>query len=440
MLNQVQSYIESQKLFTPSQRILIGISGGRDSVCLALILKQLGYSIALAHCNFKLRAEEANQDEAFVKEFAKNQALELFNIRFDTKTYADLHKISIQMAARDLRYNWFEKIRKEENFDYIGIAHNRDDVVETFFINLLRGTGVEGLTGIKAKKDNIVRPLLNISRDEINQFIEQENIIFRDDSTNASTKYIRNHLRHKVIPELRSISDQFDKTMVENISRFQQTQHVYQNEIAFKKSKLFAHLSDRILINIERLKHLNPLSTYLYEFLKPYGFSTGTISDLEEALDGPSGKQFFSKTHQIVKDRNELILTELKKDELEEIFFNKTTKSIDKPINLTFEIIKNEDYIIPKQSNIAVLDLDKLAYPLLLRPWKHGDFFMPLGMNRIKKLSNFFIDSKVSVVDKSKTFVVQSKNDIIWVVGQRIDDRYKVTETSKSILQITLTE
>lgn len=440
MLNQVQSYIESQKLFKPSQRILIGISGGRDSVCLALILKALGYPIGLAHCNFKLRAEEAYQDEAFVIEFAKNQGLELFNIQFETAAYADLHKISIQMAARDLRYNWFEKIRTEQNFDYIGIAHNRDDVVETFFINLLRGTGVEGLTGIKAKKDNIVRPLLNISREEINQYIDEQKINFREDSTNASTKYIRNQLRHKVIPELRSISDQFDKTMIDNISRFQQTQHVYQNEIAFKKSKLFAHLSDRVIINIERLIQLKPLSTYLYEFMKPYGFTTGTISDIEDALNGPSGKQFYSKTHQITKDRDELILTELKQTDPKEFFFNKSTKSIDQPMSLKMETIKNENYKIPRSSKIAVLDLDKLSFPLLLRPWKHGDFFMPLGMNRIKKLSNFFIDSKVSIIDKSKTYILQSKNDIVWVVGQRIDDRYKISESTKNILQITLNE
>ena len=440
MKSKVEAYIAKHNLLNSNHRVLVGISGGRDSVSLAIILKQLGYKIALAHCNFSLRADESDADEQFVLDFAKKQNLEVFNICFDTQDYADKKGISIQMAARELRYNWFEKIRTEKNYDCIAIGHNRDDIIETFFINMIRGTGLDGLSGIKPKNNTIIRPLLDISRDSIDQFIQKNKLAYREDSSNASTKYIRNKLRHHIIPEFQSISKGFEKTMIDNIDRIKQSNTIYKNEIEFKKSKLFIELSDKTKINIERLKQLDPLQTYLYEFLKPYGFSLSTVKDIILTLDAESGKQFFSKTHQIIKDREELILNQITKTEQKEIFFGKETTEITVPIALSVKIVENKNFNIPKSNRVAVLDLEKLSFPLLIRNWKHGDFFMPLGMNRMKKLSDFFIDAKLSIAEKEESYLIQSKNDIVWLVGQRIDDRYKVSEQTKNILIIRLLE
>jgi tRNA(Ile)-lysidine synthase len=434
MLDKVRKYIQKNQLIKPTDKILVGISGGRDSISLALILKNLDYNISLAHCNFNLRGEESDTDERFVCDFAKKQQVNLHKISFETEKHAKTKGISIQMSARELRYDWFDKISDEFNYNYIAIGHNRDDIVETFFINLIRGTGLEGLSGIKAKNGKIVRPLLDISRKEIDNYINSNNINYREDSSNASTKYIRNKLRHTILPEFRNISKNFDKSMSENIERLYQTNQVYKNEITFKKSKLLVELSDRTKINIERLKQLNPLSTYLYEFLKDYQFTASTIDDIKNSLDSESGKVFYSKTHQIVKDREELILTTIQKKTTEEIFLGKENRIIHSPINLSIEVVGIKEFKMSKSKNIGALDIDKLSFPLRLRKWEHGDFFMPLGMNRMKKLSNFLIDSKVSMTDKNQTYVIQSKNDIAWIVGHRIDDRFKITKDTKNIL------
>ena len=434
MTKEVFEFITKQQLFSTEDRILVGISGGRDSMSLCFALKDLGYQIALAHCNFSLRGEESDKDELFVNEYAKKNKLEVFNIKFDTQAYASKNSVSIQMAARELRYTWFEEIRKKNNYNYIAIAHNRDDIVETYFINLIRGTGIEGLTGIKSKNNKIVRPLLNISREKINSYITENNISYREDSSNASTKYIRNKLRHQILPELRSISKVFDQTMVENIDKINQVNQVYKNEISFQKSKTLIQLSDSVKINIQKLKKLKPTYTYLYEFLKPCGFTASTISDIEQSLNAESGKKFLSKSHQIIKDREYLILTEITTKPKAEIFFDKDTKTISNPVPLEIEIIDKADYKMSKSNLIMALDMEKLSFPLLIRNWKQGDYFMPLGMNRMKKLSNFLIDSKVSITEKDRTYLIQSKNDIIAIVGKRIDDRYKITgETKYSI-------
>jgi len=438
MENKIQKYISEHLLFNSKDKILIGLSGGRDSIFLSLILKNLGYTIALAHCNFNLRGKESDGDEAFVTEFAKSNQLELFKTHFQTEEYAKRNGVSIQMAARELRYNWFEKTRIENNFNCIAIAHNRDDIIETFFINLIRGTGIEGLSGIKSKNNRIIRPILDISRNEINQYLNKHKINFREDSSNASTKYIRNKLRHNILPEFKNISEQFDKKMAENIHRINNTNQVYKNEIQFQKSKLFIELSDRTKINIERLKKLDPLNTYLYEFLKPYSFSASTINDIVETLDSESGKVFYSKSHRINKDREDLIITAIKTPITNEIFFDKNDTQISSPINLKIENLSIDQFQLSKQKNIVALDIDKLSFPLLLRKWKHGDYFMPLGMTKMKKLSDFLINAKISMVDKENIFVIQSKNDIVWVVGQRLDDRYKITTDTKNILRITL--
>jgi len=438
MKKQIQEYITKHSLFEKSDKILIGLSGGRDSVFLSLILKELGYHIALAHCNFSLRGKESDQDEAFVLNFAKQQHLECFNIKFETSQYASKKGISIQMAARELRYDWFEDVRLKNNYNYIAIAHNQDDVIETFFINLIRGTGIEGLTGIKSRNGAIVRPLLEISREQINEFINERSIDFREDSSNASTKYIRNKLRHHILPQIRSISSAFNQTMSRNIEQLNQVNQIYKAEIEKKKNETFLQFSEQIRIKIDRLKELKPISTYLYEFLKAYGFSSSTIKDIELSLEASSGKKFFSAQYQIIKDRNELILSPIHKATNKDVvFFDQTTTELESPLYLKTQIVDAKTYQIQKDPHIAALDFDKLKFPLQIRLWKHGDFFMPLGMNRMKKLSDFFIDQKISLTEKENSYIVQSKNDIVWVVDKRIDDRYKITADTQKVFLIT---
>ena len=438
MKTKVSEYITKHNLFTKDDRLLIGISGGRDSISLSLILKDLGYNIALAHCNFRLRGKESDTDEEFVLNFAKQEKIKIFNTHFDTEKIAQKKHMSIQMVARELRYNWFGKIRQENYYQYIAIGHNQDDLVETFFINLIRGTGIEGLTGIKAQNGTIVRPLLGTSRLEIDQYIKRKQIKYREDSSNASTKYIRNKLRHNIIPEFRSIASSFDQTMIANIERLEQAKQVYKNEIESQKQKIMVQFSDTCKINIQKLQALVSPSTYLFEFLKPYGFSAGTIQDIEGALNSESGKRFYSKTHQLIKDRSYLILEKRRESSDKITFFGLEAQEIHDPICLKINIIEKQNFQLSKAKTIASLDLEKLKFPLQIRPWQHGDFFMPLGMNRMKKLSDFFIDNKKSLSEKDNAFVVVSKNDIVWVVGERIDDRYKITDATKKILHLQL--
>ncbi|MBN2667881.1 MAG: tRNA lysidine(34) synthetase TilS [Bacteroidales bacterium] len=434
MKNSVEAYIESQKLFTHNDHVLIGVSGGRDSVSLVYILQKLGYQLSLAHCNFKLRGKDADEDELFVRQLAKQLNIPFYNIAFETEAYANKNKISIQMAARELRYEWFEKKRKEISADVIAIAHNQDDVVETFFINLVRGTGIDGLTGIKAKNGNIVRPMLSISRVLINEFIQSNKIAYREDKSNASLKYLRNKLRHTIIPELRILNPKFDETIIENADRLSQVNSIYKQELEFKKSKVSIPLTDQLNFDIQKLKQLSPTATYLYEFIKNYGFSFSQSEDIVSSLDAESGKTFYSKTHWIVKDREYLILKNIDEKPETEVFFDLSKQTIDHPKHIKIDVIDAKDFIISTDSSEAALDFEKLQAPLNLRPWKAGDYFMPLGMNRMKKISDFLIDNKLSVLTKQDTYVVQSKNDIVWVVGMRIDDRYKISSETKKIL------
>lgn len=436
MLEQFKNYIVTQKLFQKKDSVILTVSGGVDSIVMADLFYNAGFNFAIAHCNFQLREDESNADEFFVKKVSEKYKVPFFINRFNTTEYAANNKISIQMAARELRYNWFDKLLKEHNYNYIATAHHQNDQIETFFINLLRGTGIAGLHGILPKQGNIIRPLLFATRDLIEKYAKDNNIIFREDSSNSSLKYQRNYIRHNILPHFKNISPDFEKIMFENIDKIYQAEQVMNQYIEIKKNELIQTEKNGIFININKLKELYPLKIFMYHILNQYGFNNETIDNIIPILDtaSGSGKQFFSSTHRLVKDREQLIITEVSQnnDNIDELLVYEDTTKIETPIKLDIRITKeNEILKINTDKNWAYLDFDKLKFPLILRKWKKGDFFIPFGMKGKKKVSDFFVDQKLSLIEKEQTWLLCSGEDIVWVVGYRIDDRYKLTNKSR---------
>lgn len=428
--------VQKEKLFNFSDKILLTVSGGIDSVVMCELFHRNKLNFGIAHCNFQLRANESDSDALFVEELSSKYNVPFHSIVFDTTAFAKKNKLSIQVAARQLRYEWFEKIREEFKYHYIATAHHRDDSIETFFINLIRGTGISGLHGILAKQGNIIRPMLFTGKEEIEAFAKKNKINHREDSSNASNKYVRNKIRHHVIPVLKEINPKLENAINTDIRHLQNVELIYKNEIERQRSLIVKTKKNSIVISIELLKELNPHEVYLYEFLKPYDFNSATVDNIVEMLDGESGKQFFSSTHRLIKDRELLILEKV----------TETGKAANESFKITIdqaEFITNDfqlklskglnqkDFIVNRSSLFACLDFEKLEFPLIVRRWRQGDAFYPLGMKGKKKLSDFFIDKKLSISQKENTWLLISKSRIAWVIGQRIDDRFKVTEKTK---------
>ena len=428
MKNKVQHFIDEKLLFTTEDKLILGISGGADSVCLMHILLALNYSFELAHCNFNLRAEESDADEVFVKELAKKYQLEIHIKQFDTLEYASKNKISTQMAARDLRYAWFDDLLNKTNSKYIAIAHHENDDVETFFINLVRGSGLTGLLGIKEKNNAVVRPLLSVSRLDIEQYLNEKGLLFREDSSNASLKYLRNKIRHELMPLLTEMNPSIQDTIKGEIKILEGVSQIYTTKTEEIRKELMQEKNGIVKFKISDLLALNSLQNYLYELLNPYGFVT--IDAIAKTLQGQSGKQFFSATHQLVVDRKYILISPVK---IENEVFVITEKTVDLliPLSLKFKITADKNIVL--DSAIAKLDFEKLKFPLTLRKWQEGDKFMPLGMKKFKKLSDFFIDNKFSILDKQEQWLLCSGDDIVWVVGCRIDERYKLETDTKKV-------
>ena len=428
MKNKVQNFITERSLFNKEDKLILGISSGADSVCLMQILLALGYRFDLAHCNFNLRGNESDQDEVFVRKLAKEYQLQLHVKHFETQRYASENKISIQMAARDLRYAWFHDLLASENAKYIAIAHHTNDDAETFFINLVRGSGLKGLLGIKEKIDSIVRPLMAVSRAEIEQFLKENDISFREDSSNTSLKYLRNKIRHELMPLLGEMNPSIQQTISDEMKILEGVAQVYYAKIDKVRKEVIQNENGIIQLRIAALLELDPLNNYLYELLSPYGFST--IESIAKSLNGQSGKQFFSSTHQLVVDREYILISTLEKEDMAFKILERDSK-LENPIAINFRTVSDKKIIL--DNRIAQLDFDKLQFPLILRKWKDRDKFVPLGMQSFKKLSDFFIDNKFSILDKKKQWLLCSDNDIVWVVGHRIDDRYKLQSKTKKV-------
>ena len=432
MIDKVDQYIREKELFSKKDKLLLAISGGADSVCLFYILKKLGYHIELAHCNFQLRGRESIEDEEFIKSLAEKHNLNLYRRRFNTNEYAKKNQVSIQMAARNLRYDWFEKLLKKYNLNKIVVAHNNDDKIETFFINLLRGTGLKGLTSIKPIAGNIVRPLLILSRKNIESHLAEIDADYRTDSSNRDIKYLRNKIRHTLMPVLKDINPDFNKIMIKNISNLDSIEKIINENILQIKQKLIFKDRETYKVNIKSLLKLNNSEAFIYEIFSEYGFTQ--IDKIIKACKSQSGKIFYSKNYLLVIDREYIIIEKIEELEAErDILISENL--IDYPISMSLRILnKPVDY----NTNCANLDFDKLSFPLKLRKWKKGDRFQPLGMNNFKKLSDFFIDQKYSILEKKRQWILCSGKDIIWILGNRIDDRYRVTSSTKNIYVVKL--
>ena len=438
MINRFEDFIIEKKLFGKKNKILIAISGGIDSSVLVDLMVKSGIKCSIAHCNFKLRGQESDEDEVFVYKLSKKYQKEFYSKSFETEKYATDNGISIQMAARELRYSWFEEIREENNFDFIAIAHNMNDIVETFLINMSRGTGLPGLTGIKAKKGKVIRPLLFANRKDIVEYAEKENIQFREDSSNESNKYIRNKIRNLVTPVFNEINPVFDNTMMDNIKRLDETADIFFQKINQERERIVTNKGEFTYIDIPKLQELSSLNTYMYEFLRPYGFSREIIPDIIYSINNISGKAFNSEKFRMIKDRKKFIIYPTKSEIKGQFFIDESLLSFNEPINLEFKLIKrNSKYVVNTEKYTACIDYELLEFPLVLREWKHGDNFMPLGMTSMKKLSDYFIDIKLSIPEKENIWILCSGDNIVWVVGKRLDERYKISDYTETILEIT---
>lgn len=431
MLNHFKKNIETDFSFLKGKKLLIACSGGLDSVVLTHLMKNLNSEIALAHCNFSLRGKESDGDEMFVIGLAKNMQIPVFAETFDTKKYAKEHKISTQMAARDLRYAWFDEILKDFKFDYLLTAHHLDDTLETFFINLSRGTGLTGLVGIPKKNNKIIRPLLNFSREEILKYAEENNLKWREDSSNLKTDYLRNKLRLEVLPQFKETNEALLKNFQKTQRNIQASQNLIEDYTALVYNLVVSEAVDSYKINIPKIKELPHTDALLYELLNGFGFTEW--EDVSNLLDAQTGKQLFSKTHRLIKNREELVLTEIDLEKRNDEFLV-SEEEITSPINLKIEPSK---YIGETEKNLIYVASEKLNFPLKLRKWKRGDSFQPFGMKGKKKLSKFFKDEKIPLNEKEKIWLLLSDEKIVWVIGHRMDDRFKVTENTKRILKIT---
>jgi tRNA(Ile)-lysidine synthase len=434
MLKEFNRYIEKEKLFTKKDKILLAVSGGIDSVVICRLFHQAGYSFAIAHCNFQLRGTESDSDESFAETLAEKYKVRFHSVSFNTSAFAKENGLSIQAAARKLRYDWFEEIREQFGYKFIATAHHSDDSVETFLINLIRGTGISGLHGILPKQGKILRPLLGFSKEQIRAFTKRNKLKFREDSSNASDKYLRNRVRHQLIPLLEEMNPSIRKTILAEIRHLSDAEKIYKDALRKKLKTLIRKERDGFRISIPLLVNAPERSAILFEALQPLGFHSAAISDIVASLDRGPGKRFFSETHRVIRDREHLIVEAVRKIQDSNVKVAKTQKEVLlNDCRIKFSVADANKHVLKKSKTVASLDMDKLKFPLEFRHWKEGDLFQPFGMNGKKKLSDFFIDEKLSLSRKEKIWLLCSGDKIVWVAGMRIDDRFRVSGDTKKI-------
>ncbi len=418
-----------------NDRYLLAVSGGIDSVTLADLFHRLGCRFDLAHCNFSLRGAASDADQAFVEHLASSLQVACHVKTFDTEQYASGKGISLQMAARDLRYGWFAELAAT-GYDAVAVAHNRNDDVETLLLNLARGCGLRGLTGMKARQDKVIRPLLFATRSEIQEYASLRKLEWREDASNASDKYLRNRIRHHVVPELTRVNPAFLQHAADMMNRLGQTEKLFGMFIDEVRTRHCTRQAGRFLIDIAGICEYPAAETLLYELLREFGCTDLHTVPILESFAATPGKRFYTRTHCITRDRTHLVVTPLSKLSDGEWRIDADTGAVSDPLQLRFRHFQAEDYIIPRVASIASLDAGCLEFPLILRRWKQGDRFQPLGLSGHKKISDYLINNKVPLPDKDHTWVIESGGNIVWLVGHRIDDRVKITPATATVLQI----
>ena len=454
LLQRYQQFIKEQNLFSPKDKLILAVSGGIDSVVLCELCKQTGYDFIIAHCNFQLRGEESERDEKFVKDLAEKYKVETKVKEFDTEKFAEENKMSIQEAARVLRYEWFDELvngelsivnrKTEPNIHHspftihLLTAHHADDNAETALMNFCRGTGLHGLTGIPLSYEHIRRPMLSFTREEILQFAKENKLEFVEDSSNLSSKYTRNFFRNEIIPAISKVFPQVNENLIDNINRFKEIEKLYKFAVNDIKKKLVKEKGNEWHIPVKQLMSYGNRAL-IYEVINDFGFTEKQIEEVIKLAESESGKYIDSPSlhYRIIKHRHWFIISPYNSTGSETIIIEQDNKKVSFEQGvLEFEQLQTSNHQPQTSNNIACLDAKNICYPFILRKWKQGDYFYPLGMKKKKKLSRFFIDQKLSKPEKEKAWVIEMDKKIIWVVGKRIDERFKVTEKTKTVLKI----
>ena len=441
LFQHFNQYFREKGIDPKASQFIVAISGGVDSIVLADLCKRSGFHFTLAHCNFRLRNEESERDEAFVRAFAQKLEVPLEVKHFDTSQFAQENKLSIQEAARALRYQWFDKLKNIGLFDFILLAHHADDNIETVLMNFFRGTGLKGLTAIPGgskKEKRLLRPLLNVRRKAIIEYAHDQGLTWVEDSSNSSLKYTRNYFRHELIPSVQKVFPQVEDNLLNNIERFTKINNLYQQMVTELKEKICEKKVNEIRIPIKKLeKYLD--TSLIYDIIKDYGFGEKQVPDVQKLMNAASGRFIENENFQVIRHRNWLIIAR-KTSATDIIAIDKDQQLVRFPGGiLEFNIILAGKVKMEGGANTAILDAKNIEYPLVLRKWKTGDYFYPLGMTKKKKLSRFFIDQKLSRNIKENTWILESGNRILWVVGMRIDERFKIIPSTRDVVRISLT-
>ena len=443
MLKKIAHFIEQHKLLSKDKKYIVALSGGADSVCLLLVLQRLGYDVEAAHCNFKLRGEEADRDEQFCVELCKKNDIKIHLVHFDTNFYAISHKISIEMAARELRYSYFENLIRDIGADAVCVAHHQNDCAETVILNLVRGTGIQGLAGIQPKRDNIVRPLLCVSRDEIESFLAREGQDFITDSTNLDDLYVRNKIRLNIIPMMEKINLAAVQNIVKTAIRLSEANKVFSHSIEEASMRVSDSTAEGLVLDIAKLRKEVSTEYTLFNILKNYGFNPDQIEAIDSNLEAPTGTIYFSESHQLLFNRGKIIVTERLNSAIS-LKIPETGKYVfgDKGEALKVELkTVDSTFTISKDKNIATLDARNIRFPLIFRNVRNGDRFVPFGMKGSKLVSDYLTDRHRSLNEKRSQMVVEDADGrIIWLAGERTDNRFRVDASTTEVLIITLAQ
>ncbi|MEO5967825.1 MAG: tRNA lysidine(34) synthetase TilS [Ferruginibacter sp.] len=431
-------FINNEKLFFKKDRLLLAVSGGIDSMVLCNLIYKSGFNFSIAHCNFQLRGDESLKDAEIVRNIASTYNVKYYQKDFDTQDYILKNKVSIQVAAREIRYKWFDEIISENNYNKLLTAHHADDNVETILMNLAKGSGINGLRGILPVRGNLCRPLLFASKEQITDYAKANNLLWREDASNSSDKYTRNYFRNKLIPLLENSLPGFTKNMLANSTRFRDIEILYDASLERIFKKIIKKVNQEIHVPVERIKQLPANETIVYELVKDYGFTSNQLPFIMHLLVSDSGKFVESVTHRILRNRKWLIINPKQTEQPNNFIISNVTDEVLLPGKKLKVAKVSLPEVLQTDSNTALLDLNKIKFPLIVRRWKPGDYFYPLGMKRKKKLSRFFIDNKLSLTDKENVWVVESDKKIIWIAGYRIDDRFKIVPSTKAVLKFSL--